>query len=194
MVLFIYVLKLEQNKYYIGKTHDVEKRVDQHLNGNGAEFTKIYKPINLIKSYEGKDEDERNETLKYMNKYGINNVRGGAWCKEKISEEEISFIEKMFEGENNSCYNCGIKGHFAKNCNKNNNKIKRHFTEQKGAPDFVGYKTGNFPSKSKNSLNLKCFKCDKMGHLSTNCPKNKIKCFNCGVIGHLSTQCYKRKV
>lgn len=30
---FVYILKNEQGKYYIGSTFDIEKRIKQHLNG-----------------------------------------------------------------------------------------------------------------------------------------------------------------
>ena len=35
MSVSIYVLKLEQNKYYIGKTQNPNFRLDQHFNGEG---------------------------------------------------------------------------------------------------------------------------------------------------------------
>ena len=37
---FIYLLQLETNKYYIGKSTDVEKRVLEHFNNSSAAWTK----------------------------------------------------------------------------------------------------------------------------------------------------------
>ena len=38
----IYVLELEQGKYYIGKTSNLGERMTAHFEGNGSEFTKKY--------------------------------------------------------------------------------------------------------------------------------------------------------
>lgn len=46
---YIYILKLKNNKYYIGKTLNVENRFHQHINGTGSSWTKKYKPISIIK-------------------------------------------------------------------------------------------------------------------------------------------------
>ena len=41
------------------------------------------------------DYDEDKYTLKYMNKYGINNVRGGSFCELYLSEENQKNIKKI---------------------------------------------------------------------------------------------------
>lgn len=45
----LYILKLEQDKWYVGITsQSVEKRFRQHKSGfAGAKWTKIYKPIKI---------------------------------------------------------------------------------------------------------------------------------------------------
>jgi predicted GIY-YIG superfamily endonuclease len=45
----IYILKLEHNKYYIGKTNNVNKRLNDHMSNNGSQWTKKYKPITPLK-------------------------------------------------------------------------------------------------------------------------------------------------
>ena len=77
----IYCLKLESNKYYIGLTTDLKKRINCHISGRGAVFTKTYKPIELIEAIKGFKKDEKIKTLEYMRKYGYENVRGGPWCQ-----------------------------------------------------------------------------------------------------------------
>ena len=72
--MFIYILELEQNKYYIGKTTNIAFRLD-HFESNGAAWTRKYKPIqvqSIIADCDDYDEDKY--TLKYMEQYGINNV------------------------------------------------------------------------------------------------------------------------
>lgn len=116
----IYVLELEDNKYYIGKTKDTHTRIKRHFNGRGAEFTKKYKPIKVEKIYFNCD-DELKYTLKYMNKYGIENVRGGPFVKIKLPQEYIITIKQMISSEFECCFNCGKEGHFVRDCKVNNN-------------------------------------------------------------------------
>jgi hypothetical protein len=47
-MVFVYVLQLEHSKYYIGKTTNPINRINQHFNGNGSNWTKMHKPIQLI--------------------------------------------------------------------------------------------------------------------------------------------------
>ena len=55
----IYVLELENNKYYIGKTNSLELRLDSHFNGRGCKWTTKYKPIKLIELIYDCDDFER---------------------------------------------------------------------------------------------------------------------------------------
>ena len=41
----IYILRLTNNKFYVGKTYNIFIRYKQHLNGNGSFWTKKYKPL-----------------------------------------------------------------------------------------------------------------------------------------------------
>lgn len=72
--LSIYVLQLENNKYYIGKTKNLNFRMDQHFDSNGSTWTQINKPLKLLEiNHNCDDFDEDKYTLKMMNQYGIKN-------------------------------------------------------------------------------------------------------------------------
>lgn len=82
----MYVLKLEEGKYYVGVTaRNVTTRMEEHTNGfMGAKWTKRYKPIKILdkrflglKTFEEAERYETRVVMKYMDKYGVNNVRGG---------------------------------------------------------------------------------------------------------------------
>lgn len=47
-MLYIYVLKLTNNKYYIGKTLNPDFRLYSHFDSNGSIWTTKYKPISVI--------------------------------------------------------------------------------------------------------------------------------------------------
>jgi len=79
----LYVLKLEQNNYYVGMTHNLNLRLAQHFTGEGAKFTKLYKPISLEKViYPAIEQGLENKVTKeYMEIYGKDKVKGGRYCK-----------------------------------------------------------------------------------------------------------------
>lgn len=123
-MVYIYVLELTNNKYYIGKTNNPDFRLAQHFNDESnfklkyksSYWTKKYKPIKLLESFEGDDFDENKYTLIYMDKYGIDNVRGGSFCQVKLSKEVKQTIILMINGTSDKCYKCGKTGHFINDC------------------------------------------------------------------------------
>ena len=115
--MYIYILELSNNKYYVGKTTNPNFRIESHFNNGGSEWTKKYKPIRLLELISNCDDyDEDKYTRIYMDKYGVNNVRGGSYVQIKLSEETINNLEKMNRGTNNKCFICGESNHFANKC------------------------------------------------------------------------------
>ena len=89
----LYILKLENDKWFIGKSANVEKRYEQHLNGEGDTFTQLHKPVSLELSRELISDTDQDETVReYMRKYGIENVRGGIYSKTEFNSYDISKI------------------------------------------------------------------------------------------------------
>jgi hypothetical protein len=115
----LYVLKLIQDKYYVGITwKNILERFSQHNKGKGAEWTKLYKPICIIESIKTNNIFEEDKYTKmYMNKFGIENVRGGSYSKINLEEYQIKAIEQELKSVNHLCFKCGKFGHFACNCN-----------------------------------------------------------------------------
>ena len=114
----IYVLELEHKKIYVGRTTNLENRIEQHKKGKGAQWTKIHKFVSIIESRpETCPNDENITTLKYMDKYGHENVRGGTYCGVRLPPDVIKFIEKHNSGKEDICYGCkDEKTHTIHNC------------------------------------------------------------------------------
>lgn len=125
---YCYVLELENKKWYIGRTSNLERRFKQHKSGFGSEWTKIH-PVVQIESYiVSKNNFEEDMIVKkYMSNYGIENVRGGTYSTVKLTNSVINFLQKEILHANNLCFNCGELGHYVSNCSKklkhNVNKI-----------------------------------------------------------------------
>jgi hypothetical protein len=78
----LYVLKLENEKYYIGITYNLNFRYAQHCQGHGARWTKLHKPIGIVEVRVNASLGLENLiTDEYINKYGKEHVRGGSWCQ-----------------------------------------------------------------------------------------------------------------
>jgi hypothetical protein len=136
----LYILQLKQGKYYIGTTNkDVTDRLQEHMSGRGSAWTKKYKVLKLEKTIENCDKyDEDKWTKIYMDRFGIENVRGGSYCEMNLTSESISCISKEVSHANDRCLFCNKKGHFIRDCpNKNNTKSKYY-------------------SKHLNYLNMSC--------------------------------------
>ena len=118
-MVFIYVLQCEEDKYYVGKTDTNKFRIDTHFDSNGSEFTKKYKPIDIYQIIPECDKyDEDKYVKKYMDKYGIDNVRGGSYSRLKLTDDEKKHIQKELWGANDLCFICG-GDHFVKDCPNN---------------------------------------------------------------------------
>jgi len=112
----IYVLRLQHLCYYIGKTTSLQRRTQEHFSGNGALWTKLHPPIELIESFNDRGFDELSTTLCYMKQYGINNVRGSEYVLPFLTKKQQKTIQLHFSSENNACFICYKIGHYTKNC------------------------------------------------------------------------------
>jgi hypothetical protein len=160
-MVFIYALQLKQGKYYVGKTSNPNFRIKSHFNSEGSEWTKIYKPEKLLELIEGDDYDEDKYTKIYMDKYGIDNVRGGSYTSIILDKETKKLLEKNSNSTNDRCFKCGKEGHFAINCNETKRSIN------------------NRKSCIKSDVNVKCYVCGKNDHKKEDCKSIYWHCSKC---------------
>lgn len=119
----VYALQLNNNKYYVGKSDNIEKRLQEHksLSDKCAKFIKdsggVKKNIDLLTSNNDLNIWEQQETLAQMLDKGFNNVRGWEFTNSNpLTYEECVSIKTLLFGSGDLCRNCGNPGHFAQDC------------------------------------------------------------------------------
>ena len=175
----IYILKLVEGKYYVGKTtKSVETRFKQHLAGSSIWTTK-YKPISIEETHYDCDVyDEDPYTIRTMAKYGIDNVRGGKYSNSILTDEQKKEIKASLDSANDLCFRC------------QGNHLARFCPNRKTTPS-APIDTAPKPTKV-----YKCSICGLSGHNKKSCkeiPKTTkvYKCSKCGLPGHNAKSCKK---
>jgi len=192
-MFYIYVLPLQDNKYYIGKTNNPQFRIKDHFNSEGSVWTRKYKPLSTLEIIETEDSfDEDKITLKYMDSKGVNNVRGGTFSQIKLSREHMNTILHMIKGSNDECFICGSIEHFADECQPKVKEVKEVVKFVDGpCKCATSYFSGH--RKSKCLINnvvesiFESFEDENIEEL-----KNTLKCDRCGRGGHFTNQCYAK--
>ena len=111
---YIYKMSCENNKTYIGKTTNLDRRMNQHFSGNGSKVTQKFAPLKgkVIDKCPGffVDNVEQLHTEAYISKKGYNNVRGGTYTNSKTLKATNSSHKQI------TCFKCGKQGHYANSC------------------------------------------------------------------------------
>lgn len=192
----IYILKLEKNKYYVGKSNDVEERINKHYNGEGAAWTKKYPPIDIVEVISDCDDyDEDKYTKMYMNLYGINNVRGGSYINIYLDKSTVDHLCKELNTTNDNCFICGKFGHFVKDCPKNNGSIKNNkminaSKEIKSINDYKNIKDSNLSQEKFSNKNFRDKIIIKDKDKANKPQENNLYCNRCGRNTHTILNCY----
>jgi len=119
---FLYILKLKDDKYYVGsaKGNRIEKDIKLHKKGRGSEWTKKYPYLSVltVKEIESISEED-NEVKKIMIQNGIDSVRGGVYNNVIIYQYHRAKLQREIYYIQGVCINCGSKDHATKQCPQN---------------------------------------------------------------------------
>ena len=121
----VYVLRVDDSTrarpfFYVGKADNIERRIKQHADGDGAyciageQFTRV-EPLTKG-SVDDMESWERNEVLTRMHEFGIDNVRGWMYTfKNMPIEQKVSAFDQVCE-KFDFCRKCGRNSHFVRDC------------------------------------------------------------------------------
>lgn len=192
-IIYIYVLQCDLGKYYVGRTLNPRFSIKDcnNINHKGIQWINYYKPRYLVEILRSNDTwDEDKITLKYMDKYGIENVRGGAFSTYVLSSDQIQTIQYMISCANGKCNKCNKIGHYISQCpfntkytdyeviltDKFGDLITNEFTSN--TPKFTDViKTGIY----NITVNTNTFVNNLFGI--------RIACKRCGIRGHTTDKC-----
>lgn len=151
----LYVLALSGGKYYVGASREPEGRVLQHFAGQAAAWTQRYPPLRVLECRRGDVFDEDKLTKQYMQRYGIDAVRGGSYCALTLSERDRTALEKELATAQRQCFRCGSRQHFAVDCDTP--RVAREKQQAKPAP------------LRRDDRLAQCGRCKRMGHGAPQC-------------------------
>lgn len=192
--LNIYIIKCQHDKYYIGKSTNIDNRILEHFQQCGSAWTNLHKPIEVVDIIKNADNfDEDKYTKIYMAKYGIDNVRGGSYVQIALDVDVKKYLEKEINSTYDYCHRCGKTGHFINKCtadihvdgtklssktiiksapNHSTNNIKSAPNHIKSAPNNIK-STPNHITNNKIPDTVKvsnyCTKCGRRGHNKDSC-------------------------
>ena len=188
--MWIYVLKLTDGKYYVGKSSNLELRIKSHFNGSSnCAWTNLHRPVEVVEIIASTNpHDENNVTINYINRMGMDNVRGGQYATVKLSQGDKDAILKTITSLNDQCHYCSEYGHFAKDCNRKQQN-----------EDSSSVVLSKHP--------YVCKRCQRQGHNTRQCfaitmadgsplaatdASVYVICTKCGRNNHTTTRCYAR--
>ena len=162
---YIYVLLLQNGKYYVGRTNDVSRRFREHRDGTGTAWTQLHPALKILRHRPClSPHDEATTTLDVMREFGIDNVRGGIYCNLELSMADKRTITRSIHSAHNECYICGRPGHLASACNE------RTHMDGSPLPAAVSPQRQISPPRAgAGGSPQRCFRCGQPGHYKSVC-------------------------
>jgi predicted GIY-YIG superfamily endonuclease len=186
----IYVILLENDKYYVGSTNQsVDERFKQHEQGGASAWTRLHSPISIHKTQESSSMfDEDRMVKECMAEFGIDNVRGGSYSEIELDDECRRLLQREISHAKGLCLLCGSTDHYVKGCQLLHSDAK-HFCVRCSRPGH----TINDCTAICHALGNTCLRCGFDGHTINKCFAKKHRrantCVTCARDGHTYSSC-----
>ncbi len=177
----IYILRLAGNRFYVGRSQAVERRYQEHVDGDACAWTRLYPPEALERTIENMSAfDEDRITKELMAIHGIDSVRGGSYVQVELSSDQRRSLQTEIWMAQGRCTGCGRTGHFVSVCQERID-VNGNPTEAQVLEAYICECGEEFESESevqrhvrscrggRNRGSLACSRCGRDSHLVRDC-------------------------
>jgi len=98
----VYVLKLKNDKWYVGYSANVTYRINTHFGKNnhnrsdrGAAWVSLHNPEVVTDILDGDKQIQKAMTLYCMKKFGVDNVRGYCWSQRVMHPKTVVKLKQL---------------------------------------------------------------------------------------------------
>ena len=100
MTTCIVVFALQHAKFYVAETQDPEKLLEELREGLGPVWTRVHRPISIMKRTPFQRKEDLDGAVKEMFKEkGIESTRGGSWSDLRLSDADRHKLHAELHGE-----------------------------------------------------------------------------------------------
>lgn len=207
----LYCLLLEGGRYYVGKSNNVEVRLEDHLHHEGSEWTILHKPVSVCEiRHDCDDWDEDKFVKQMMALHGVDKVRGGSYSQSVLPQFVKDLLVREIRGATNRCFRCGASDHFSSSCDV------ASVSSTRASSTIASFRSQTRRQRVNHKQHIVCFKCNCRGHYANECPVREpvhllhpplqhpsppprpenparnVVCFTCNRRGHYASVCPER--
>ena len=115
----LYILRLEDQCRYVGRTAKLRSRLRQHRHPSPRSVAWVLKhPFVAVERviHNANPFDEDRYVKEYMSIYGIDKVRGGVYSNVSLHDDQVKLLQREIWHAQGKCIKCGKHGHYMRQC------------------------------------------------------------------------------
>lgn len=121
---YVYLLELQNKKYYVGRTNNVERRLNEHRTRSDVEWVRAHGFVRLVCAHPITSRLEEDlEVKKAMLEFGVDNVRGGTYSASVLPLQVKALLQNELVHAEDKCFACGSQDHYVAQCGSGKPKV-----------------------------------------------------------------------